>query len=136
MENRWKTGPGDANVQIPGIIRLPRFLRFLAEDEDTNIEEWKKKVENVSQSYYNIQKGERMQQLTVRQQIDKELEVLPVDLQRKVLDYISHLSGPGIPPGVPGSELIKFAGTLSDEDAEELIQIIEEGCERIDYNEW
>lgn len=41
-----------------------------------------------------------MQQLTIRQQIDKELEA------------------------------------LSDEDAKELIQIIEEGCERIDYNEW
>ena len=77
-----------------------------------------------------------MQQMTVKQQIDRELEVLPVDMQRKVLDYIAHLTGSGIPPGVPGKKLIKFAGTLSEEDAEELIQIIQEGCEKIDYNEW
>lgn len=72
-----------------------------------------------------------MQQLTVRQRIDRELEVLPMNLQKKVLDYITLLAGPEIPPGVPGKELIKFAGTLSDKDAEELIQIIEEGCERV-----
>jgi len=77
-----------------------------------------------------------MQQMTVRQQIDRELEALPVDLQRKVLDYITHLNGTGIPPGTPGKKLIKLAGTLSNEDAEELKQIIEEGCEKIDYNEW
>ncbi|UCH96008.1 MAG: hypothetical protein JSV88_03935 [Candidatus Aminicenantes bacterium] len=77
-----------------------------------------------------------MQQMTVREQIERELDVLSVNMQRKILDYITHLSGPGIPPGVPGKELLKFAGTLADEDARELTQIIEEGCERIDYNEW
>jgi hypothetical protein len=74
--------------------------------------------------------------MTVREQIDRELEALPVDLQRKVLDYITHLNGVGFPPGTPGKKLIKLAGTLSNEDAEELKQIIEEGCEKIDYNEW
>jgi hypothetical protein len=77
-----------------------------------------------------------MQQITVKQQIDRELDVLTVDKQRKVLDFIIHLSGSGIPPGVPGKNLIKFAGSLSEEDAEELSQIIQEGCEKIDYNEW
>ena len=77
-----------------------------------------------------------MQQMTVKQQIDKELDVLTLDKQRKVLDFITHLSGSGIPPGVPGKKLIKFAGSLSEEDAEELSQIIQEGCEKIDYNEW
>ena len=70
-----------------------------------------------------------MQEMTVRQQINRELEVLPVDIQRKVLDYITHLSGSGIPAGVPGRELVKFAGILSEQDAEELKQIIEDRCE-------
>ena len=74
--------------------------------------------------------------MTVKQQIDKELDVLTLDKQRKVLNFITHLSGSGIPPGVPGKKLIKFAGSLSEEDAEELSQIIQEGCEKIDYNEW
>jgi len=77
-----------------------------------------------------------MQQMTVKQQIARELDVLTVDKQRKVLDFITHLSSSGIPPGVPGKRLIKFAGSLSEEDAEELSQIIQEGCEKIDYNEW
>jgi len=76
-----------------------------------------------------------MQPMTVKQQIDRELDVLTVDKQRKVLDFIINLSG-SIPPGVPGKNLIKFAGSLSEEDAEELSQIIQEGCEKIDYNEW
>lgn len=67
-----------------------------------------------------------MQQMTVKQQIDKELDILTLDKQRKVLDFITHLSGSGIPPGVPGKKLIKFAGSLSEEDAEELSQIIQE----------
>jgi len=77
-----------------------------------------------------------MQQISVKQQIDKKLEVLPVEIQRKVLFYIDHLTESATPRGVPGKKLIEFAGTLSEEDAEELIQIIEEGCERIDDNEW
>lgn len=77
-----------------------------------------------------------MQQITVKQQIERELDVLTVDMQRKVLEFITHLSDSGIPPGVPGKKLIKFAGSLSEEDAEELSQIIQEGCEKIDYNEW
>jgi hypothetical protein len=77
-----------------------------------------------------------MQQITVKQQIDKKLEVLPVDIQRKVLFYIDHLTESVAPSGVSGKKLIEFAGTLSEEDAEELIRIIEEGCERIDDNEW
>jgi hypothetical protein len=70
-----------------------------------------------------------MQHATVRQQIDRELDVLPVEWQRRVLDYITHLAEPAIPRGVPGKNLLKFAGSLSDEDADELTRIIEEGCE-------
>ena len=77
-----------------------------------------------------------MQQMTVKEQIDRELDVLTVDKQKKVLDFIVCLRGSGIPPGVPGKRLIKFAGSLSEEDGEELSQIIQEGCEKIDYNEW
>ena len=81
-------------------------------------------------------KQKKMQQMTVRQQIDRKLEVLPPNIQRKVLYYIDHLTEPSIPRGVPGKKLIELAGTLSNEDAEELTRIIEEGCERIDDNEW
>jgi hypothetical protein len=86
--------------------------------------------------YYNNGIGEKMQQITVRQQINKRLEILPVNLQKKVLSYITRLSDSGIPHGIPGKKLVRLAGGLDKEDADELLQIIEEGCERIDYNEW
>ncbi len=77
-----------------------------------------------------------MQQITVKQQIDRKLEVLPVDVQRKVLFYIDHLTESSIQRGISGKKLAHFAGILSEEDAKELSHIIEEGCEKIDGNEW
>ncbi len=71
-----------------------------------------------------------MQQISVRQQIEKRLDSLPKKLQCKVLDYVTNLDASGLPPGVPGKELLHFAGSLSFEDAEELNRIIEDGCER------
>jgi hypothetical protein len=41
-----------------------------------------------------------------------------------------------LPPGTPMSELLKFRGMISNEDAEEMKRIIEEGCERIDPEGW
>ncbi len=39
-------------------------------------------------------------------------------------------------PGVPLGELLKYAGAISDEDAQLMIQAIEAECERIDLSEW
>lgn len=38
--------------------------------------------------------------------------------------------------GTPGAEIVQLAGILPDEDAEQMLRAIEEGCERIDPNEW
>jgi hypothetical protein len=38
--------------------------------------------------------------------------------------------------GTPLSELLRFSGSIADEDAEEMMQAIEEGCEQIDVDEW
>lgn len=36
------------------------------------------------------------------------------------------------PKGTPGKDLLRFAGTISAEDADEMMRAIEEGCERIE----
>ncbi len=77
-----------------------------------------------------------MRDLTIKEQIERRLGMLPNNLQRKVLDYISQLNEPGLPLGVSGDDLVKFAGTLPEQDAHELAVIIEDGCEKIDDNEW
>lgn len=38
--------------------------------------------------------------------------------------------------GVPGQQLLQFAGTIHTEDLKLMKQIIEEGCEQIDLDEW
>ncbi len=38
--------------------------------------------------------------------------------------------------GTPGKELLRIFGTIEHDDLEEMKQIIEHECERIDANEW
>jgi hypothetical protein len=46
-------------------------------------------------------------------------------------------NGPAKPvQGVPLGELMKYAGTISDEDAQLMLKAIEAECERVDLNEW
>jgi hypothetical protein len=40
------------------------------------------------------------------------------------------------PVGVPGKELLRFAGTIEADDLRAMAQVIEEGCEQVDLNEW
>jgi len=41
-----------------------------------------------------------------------------------------------LPKGIPGKSLLEFAGKLSESESDELMHIIEEGCEKVDSNEW
>lgn len=60
----------------------------------------------------------------------------PLDLPRGQRLVIRVETDQERPPGVPGRELLDLAGTLSDEDARQMLEAIEEGCEQVDPNEW
>lgn len=62
------------------------------------------------------------------------VEHLPGAEQARVLEYAKSLARPR--RGVPGKDLLKFAGTISLEDLEIMRLAIEEGCERVDPDEW
>jgi hypothetical protein len=70
--------------------------------------------------------------------IDKlieQLKALPHELQWRVLEFtqaIMHSS----PRGVPGKHLLRFAGSISSDDAQLMREAIEQGCEQVDVNEW
>ncbi|HHW41883.1 MAG TPA: hypothetical protein GXX19_12210 [Syntrophomonadaceae bacterium] len=70
----------------------------------------------------------------VKQEILKQLDRLPYEVQRQVLNYVRTLAS--FPKGVPGKQLVRFAGTLSEEDARVMSQAIEIGCEQVDTDEW
>ena len=63
---------------------------------------------------------------------------LPTDEQARVVDFARMLAE--LPKrtkvGTPGKDLLRFAGTISHEDAQQMMKAIEEGCEQIDANEW
>jgi len=67
--------------------------------------------------------------------IIEQLEALPDELQWRVLEFTRSLTLP-TPRGVPGQQLLRFAGTISSDDAHLMREEIEHGCEKIDANEW
>ena len=71
----------------------------------------------------------------LQKQLSEQLEQLSPNLQRRVVDFAMALVQ-SVPKGTPGDELLRFAGTLDPEDAREMIEAIEAGCERINGDEW
>jgi len=43
---------------------------------------------------------------------------------------------PRLPKGTPGYKVAALAGSITDADAEQMLRIIEEGCEQIDESQW
>ena len=72
---------------------------------------------------------------SVQQEISKELERLPIELQQRVLEYTRALGGTK-PEGQPGKELLRFAGLIDADTARTMLEAIEAGCERVDPNDW
>jgi hypothetical protein len=68
-------------------------------------------------------------------QVVERLSVLPDNLQRRVLEYVEALDA-SVRQGVPGTELLQFAGTIAPDDLRVMAAAIEAGCEQVDVNEW
>ncbi|MCP4404781.1 MAG: hypothetical protein GY801_46715 [bacterium] len=68
-------------------------------------------------------------------QVTDQLEALPDDLLNPVLEFIQSLKR-AKRHGIPGRKLMKFAGSISTEDAEHMLQSIEQDCRKVDINEW
>ncbi len=71
----------------------------------------------------------------IADQVIAQLKTLPYDLQWRVLEFTRALAL-STPHGVPGPQLLRFAGTIPTEEAQLMRDAIEQGCERVDANEW
>ncbi len=71
---------------------------------------------------------------TTKDRLLEQLDLLPDELQRRVLDFAEALAL-SLPKGVPGANLIKFAGTIPEHDLELMREAIARDCERVD-NGW
>ena len=73
--------------------------------------------------------------ITLVDQVVDQLKNLPYEMQWRVFEFTRALAV-SVPHGVPGSQLVRFAGAIPLDDLQLMRQAIEEGCERVDANEW
>ena len=70
----------------------------------------------------------------IREKIIEQVDRLSDKQQEQVLRYATTIGQR--PIGVPGKDLLSLKGTISKEDADTMMRVIEEDCGRIDPNEW
>ena len=68
-------------------------------------------------------------------QVMQQLETLPENLQRQVLEFVQALQMLAR-RGIPGKQLLQFAGAIPPGDLELMRQAIDEECEQVDLDEW
>lgn len=66
----------------------------------------------------------------------EQMKVMPPDLQWQVLEFVRALAGSSNIQGVPGQQLLRFAGAIPPEDIQLIREAIEQDCEQVDINEW
>jgi hypothetical protein len=71
----------------------------------------------------------------LRDQILEQLDRLPDEQQKQVLEYVRTLDT-SLSIGVAGKDMIRFAGFIPIEDIQQMEQAIEEDCEQINPNDW
>lgn len=75
-----------------------------------------------------------MSNTLIEKQILAQLNKLTDEQQKQVLDFTRFLAMTKR-DGVPGKELLRFAGTITPEDTKLMLEAIEE-CGQTDLNEW
>ncbi len=69
------------------------------------------------------------------EEVIEQIKALPQELQRRVLEFTRALAQ-STPRGIPGQELLRFAGVIPRDDVRLMSEAIEQGCARVDTNEW
>lgn len=64
----------------------------------------------------------------------KRLNRVPPERYESVLSELDRIADR--PRGTPLRDLRHFAGAISEQTAEEMLRVIEEECEHIDYDSW
>ena len=72
---------------------------------------------------------------TIKTRVIEQLETLPENLQQQVLEFVQALQTLAR-RGVPGKQLLQFAGAIPLDDLELMRQAIEQECEQVDADEW
>ena len=76
-----------------------------------------------------------MNTAAIEEAIGIEVPKLTFEEQKRVLAFVQSLEA-SRECGVPGRELLRFAGFIEANDVERMRAAIEEDCERVNSNEW
>lgn len=68
-------------------------------------------------------------------EVIEQLRVMPDNLQEEVLHFTRKLKASTL-SGVPGKNLLQFAGAIPNEDLDIMREAIDSDCEQVDLNEW
>lgn len=71
----------------------------------------------------------------VKDQILQDLDQLSPERQKQAAELVHGLVG-RLPKGASIEDLMQLSGSLDDQSAREMMEAIEEGCERVDLDEW
>ncbi|AFZ26802.1 MULTISPECIES: DUF2281 domain-containing protein [Cylindrospermum] len=75
---------------------------------------------------------------SIQEKIVEKIQLLPEEALTQVLDLVESLTQktPKKPVGVPGKQLLQFAGSIRADDLELMAKAIEADCGKVDLDEW
>ena len=73
--------------------------------------------------------------MDITNEIVARIGKLPPEMREQVLRFVASLTA-SLPKGESGTALRQFSGSLDAESAQQMIQAIEEDCERVDAGGW
>ena len=77
-----------------------------------------------------------MSSAQIREEINREVALLPHGKEQQVLEFVRFLRVSKPMATIHGSTLRDLRGVLSSDQAQEMMEAIEEGCEQIDEESW
>ena len=72
----------------------------------------------------------------IERELQEEISRLPSAQQRRVLDFARSLSSDSQHNGSAGRNLLEYAGTIEKDDLAIIEQVIHQGCETVNPDEW
>lgn len=69
------------------------------------------------------------------EKVIEQLKALPQELQWRVFEFTRALAL-STPHGVPGQQLLRFAGAIPIDDVNLIRDAIDQGCEQVDPHDW
>jgi hypothetical protein len=74
-------------------------------------------------------------EISIIDEVIEQLRVMPRHLQWQVLEFVRMLVKAEV-HGIPGQQLLRFAGSIPPEDLQLMREAIEQDCERVDVDDW